>query len=142
MYAKDANRFKSEKSVTYYEQDLTSSVLKQQSFFVVSSGAIENEKLLNNILSGVANGGFLLSVERQFDLKHRYNEVEFIAKYTDGHNFYILFKKVLNFSNFHQYLMHIIYKIILMFIHFRLLLKYAVQLYFLLEHLHFHGSSL
>jgi len=96
--------------VTYYEQDLTSSVLKQQSFFVVSYGVIENEKLLKNVLSGVENGGFLLTVERQFDLKYRHNEVEFIAKYTDGHKFYILLKKVISFLFFKLILTSVIYK--------------------------------
>lgn len=95
MYAKDINRFKSEDFLTYYEQDLTCSVLEKQSFFVITNGAIENEKLLNNLLSGVKDGGFLLTVEPNFETKYRQVGVEFIAKYTDGLNTYILLKKVI-----------------------------------------------
>lgn len=95
MYAKDISRLEFENSVTYYEQDLTNSVLERQSFFVVANGAIDNEKLLNNILPGVKNGGFLLTVERQFHSNYRQVGVEFISKYTDGQNNYVLLKKVI-----------------------------------------------
>lgn len=95
MYAKDVKRYKPEELVTYYEQDITSSILVQQAFFVVAYGAIENKKLLNNVLLGVENGGFLLTVENQFDQKFRENGIDVIAKYTDGQNTYILLKKVM-----------------------------------------------
>lgn len=95
MYAKDISRLELENSVTYYEQDLTNSVLERQSFFVIANGAIENEKLLNNVLPGVKNDGFLLSVERQFRSNYRQVGVEFIAQYTDGQNIYVLLKKVI-----------------------------------------------
>lgn len=95
MYSKDISRLELENSVTCYEQDLTNSVLEQQSFFVVANGAIENEKLLNNLLPGVKNDGFLLTVERQFNSNYRHVGLEFIAKYTDGQNIYVLLKKVI-----------------------------------------------
>ncbi|XP_025202473.1 fatty acid synthase-like [Melanaphis sacchari] len=93
VYAKDVSPYQSEEFITYYEQDLTSSDLEKQSFFVVANGAIENKQLLNNVLSGVQNGGFLLSIEHQFDSKFRQVGLDVVAKYTDGQNLYILFKK-------------------------------------------------
>jgi len=95
VYVKDVSQYQSNKSVTYYEQDLTSSALKELSFFVVANGAIDNKQLLNNILSGIKNGGFLLTVERQFDSKFRQVGIDVIAKYSDGQNLYILLKKVI-----------------------------------------------
>jgi len=82
--------------VAYYEQDLTSSALEKPSFLVVANGAIDNKQLLNNILSGVENGGFLLTVERQFDSQFRQVGLDVIAKYSDGQNLYILLKKVIS----------------------------------------------
>nr|WJN62148.1 fatty acid synthase 1 [Rhopalosiphum padi] len=93
VYAKDVSQYQSEKFTTYYEQDLTTSTLENPSFFVLANGAIDNKQLLNNILSGVQNGGFLLTVENQFDSNFRQVGVEVIAKYTDGKNLYILLKK-------------------------------------------------
>lgn len=81
--------------MTYYEQDLTSSTLVQQAYFVIANGVIENKKLLNNVLSGVENGGFLLTVENQFDITFRENGIDIVAKYTDGQNTYVLLKKVM-----------------------------------------------
>lgn len=97
MYAKDVKRYKPEELVTYYEQDLTSSTLVQEAFFVVANGAIENKKILNNVLFGVENGGFLLTVENQFDQTFRENGIDVIAKYTDGQNTYVLLKKVMSY---------------------------------------------
>lgn len=97
MYAKDVSQYESKKFVTYYEQDLTSSALEKSSFLVVANGAIDNKQLLDNILSGVDNGGFLLTVECQFDSKFRQVGVDVIAKYSDGQNLYILLKKVISF---------------------------------------------
>lgn len=93
VYAKDVSQYQSEKFITYYEQDLTTSALVNPSFFVVANSAIDNKQLLNNILSGVQRGGFLLTVEHQFDSKFRQVGVDVIAKYTDGQNLYILLKK-------------------------------------------------
>jgi len=95
VYAKDLSRYKFEGLVNYYEQDLTSSVLDQKSFFVVTKNVIDNEKLLNNVLLGVKDGGFLLTVEQQFNSKFRQVGIEVIAKYTDGQNYYVLLKKVI-----------------------------------------------
>lgn len=67
----------------------------QQAYFVVAKGAIENKKLLNNVLFGVENEGFLLAIENQFDQTFREIGIDVIAKYTDGQNVYILLKKVM-----------------------------------------------
>lgn len=83
--------------MTYYEQDLISSVLEQQVFLVIAYGAIENKKLLENVLFGVVDGGFLLTVESQFDPKFRQVGIDIIAKYSDGKNSYVLLKKVISF---------------------------------------------
>jgi len=99
VYAKDVSQYQSEKFTTYYEQDLTTSTLENPSFFVLANGAIDNKQLLNNILSGVQNGGFLLTVENQFDSNFRQVGVEVIAKYTDGKNLYILLKKVISHTH-------------------------------------------
>lgn len=96
VYAKDINCYKIEKSVTYYEQDLTSSVLDQQTFFVVTNSAIENN-LLDNLLFGVKTGGFLLTVENYFDPKFTHIGVDVVARYSDGQSFYVLLKKVILF---------------------------------------------
>jgi len=101
VYTKDVSQYQSEKFITYYEQDLTTSALENQSFFVVANSAIDNKQLLNNILSGVRSGGFLLTVEHQFDSKFRQVGVDVIAKYTDGQNLYILLKKVILFTRHH-----------------------------------------
>lgn len=69
--------------------------MEQQAFLVVTNGAIENKKLLENISFGVVNGGFLLTVERQFDPKFRQVGIDIIAKYSDGENAYVLLKKVI-----------------------------------------------
>lgn len=95
MYAKEIDHYKSDRSVTYHGQDLTSSVLEQRAFFVVTYGAIENKRFMENILSGVENGGFLLTVERHFDSKFRQVGLDVVARYTDGHNSYVLLKKVI-----------------------------------------------
>lgn len=95
MYAKDISQYPSQKFIAYYEQDLTSSALEKPSFLVVTNGAIDNKQLLDNILSGVENRGFLLTVERQFDSKFRQVGVDVISKYSDGQNVYILLKKVM-----------------------------------------------
>lgn len=96
MYVKDISQYQSDKFVTYYEQDLTSSALEKSSFLVVANGTIDNKQLLNNVLSGVKNGGFFLTVERQFDPKFRQVGVDVIAKYSDGEKLYILLKKVIS----------------------------------------------
>lgn len=96
MYVKDINSNSSEQSsVNYYVQDVSLSALEKQSFFVVAYGAIENTKLLSNVLVGVENGGFLLTVERAFDSTLRQSGVDVIAKYTDGQQYYVLLKKVM-----------------------------------------------
>lgn len=96
MYVKDVSQYQSDKFVTYYEQDLTSSALEKSSFLVVANGTIDNKQQLNNVLSGVKNGGFFLTVERQFDPKFRQVGVDVIAKYSDGEKLYILLKKVIS----------------------------------------------
>lgn len=63
-------------------------------FFVIAKGAIENN-ILTNILSGIQYGGFLLTIERQFDSKFRQIGLDVIAKYTDNQNIYVLLKKVI-----------------------------------------------
>lgn len=80
--------------VDYYEQDLTSSILEGHSFFVVVAGAIENADLLKNVLPCVRNGGFLLTVESNFNPKFRHVGLDMIAKYSDGQIYYVLLKKV------------------------------------------------
>lgn len=97
MYVKDISGYSTEQSVTYYEQDLSQSVLEKQAFLVVANGAIENTKLLSNVLVGVESGGFLLTVERTFDstFNLRQSGVDIIAKYTDGQQYYVLLKKVI-----------------------------------------------
>lgn len=94
MYAKEISQYQSQKFIAYHEQDLTSSALENPSFLVITNGAIDNKQLLNNILSGVENRGFLLTVERQFDSKFRQVGVDVIARYSDGQNIYVLLKKV------------------------------------------------
>jgi len=81
--------------VTYYEKEWATSALERPSFLVVANGVVDNKQLLNNILSGVKNGGFLLTVERQFDSKFRQVGLDVIAKYSDGQNLYVLLKKVI-----------------------------------------------
>lgn len=98
MYAKDISSYKSEQSLTFYEQDLSQSVLEKQAFFVVTNGAIENTKLLSNLLVGVETGGFLLTVERTFESTFRQSGVDVIAKYTDGQQYYVLLKKVISYD--------------------------------------------
>lgn len=71
--------------------------MEQQAFLVVANGVIENKKLLENVLFGVIDGGFLLTVERQFDPKFRQVGIDIIAKYSDGKNAYVLLKKVVSF---------------------------------------------
>ncbi|XP_022181593.1 fatty acid synthase-like [Myzus persicae] len=93
VYAKEVSQYQSQKFIAYYEQDLTSSALEKPSFLVVANGAIDNKQILNNILSGVENRGFLLTVERQFDSKFRQVGVDVVAKYSDNQNVYILLKK-------------------------------------------------
>lgn len=93
MYAKDTSQYSVEQSVTCYNQDLTCSVLERPAFFVVANGAVENQNLLNNLLPGVKSEGFLLSVEQ--DLKLKPNGADIVAKYSDGHNYYVLLKKVI-----------------------------------------------
>jgi len=95
VYAKEVSQCQSQEFIAYYEQDLTSSAFEKPSFLVVANGAIDNKQLLNNILSGVENRGFLLTVERQFDSKFRQVGVDVVAKYSDGQNVYILLKKVI-----------------------------------------------
>jgi len=95
VYAKEINHYKPDQPVTYHGQDLTSSVLEQRAFFVVAYGAVENKSFMENILSGVENGGFLLTVERHFDSKFRQVGLDVVARYTDGHNSYVLLKKVI-----------------------------------------------
>lgn len=68
--------------------------MEQQVFFVITNGSIENN-LLDNILSGVQYGGFLLTIERQFDLKFKHIGLDLIAKYSDSQNIYVLLKKVI-----------------------------------------------
>lgn len=109
--------------MTFYEQDITSSNLEQQVFFVIANGAIENN-ILNNILSGVQNGGFLLTIERQFDSKFRQIGLDVIAKYSDGQNVYVLLKKVTITINI---IMIITSYDVLFIIKFRIL-KYLLQL--------------
>lgn len=93
---KDANRCNRDQSVTYHERDLTSNVLEQRAFLVVAYGAVGNERLMENVLFGVERGGFLLTIERNFDPRFRRVGLHVVAKYTDGHESYVLLKKVIS----------------------------------------------
>lgn len=95
VYAKDLNRYQSGNSMKYFEQDIINSSLEQQVFLVIANGAMENDKLLENLLSGIKNGGFLLTVERNFDSKFKRSGLDVVAKYSDGHDIYVLIKKVI-----------------------------------------------
>lgn len=60
----------------------------------MAAGAVENADLLRNVLPGVRAGGFLLTVESDWDAKFRQVGLDAVARYTDGRDVYVLLKKV------------------------------------------------
>ncbi|XP_050421854.1 fatty acid synthase-like [Adelges cooleyi] len=93
VYAKDTSSYKPNESVSYVEKDVTSSAVNEPANFVLAYGAIGNQNAFNNILAGVKDGGFLLTVEHGFDSKFRQIGLDVVAQYSDGHNTFVLLKK-------------------------------------------------
>ncbi|XP_050542991.1 fatty acid synthase-like [Daktulosphaira vitifoliae] len=99
VYAKNISHYKTDKLVAYHEHDITSSTIENPTNLVLTHGVIENKNLFSNIIAAVKNGGFLLTVEHSFDPKFKQTGIEIVAKYTKGHNMFILLKKVTESSN-------------------------------------------